>query len=410
MLTLRIGWRNLWRNGKRTAITMAAVALNAAILIVSYSLMDGLWAQLVSNATNLVIGEAQLHAPGYLSDRSFYTTIPDPQKVLDSAARKHIAAAPRSYGFGLVSQGTKSAGARFWGVSPAAEREAFDLYRHLASGSFFDPADARQGSSRPLVLGAKLARSLNAAVGSEIVVVVQAGDGSLGNELFTVVGILKTVSETIDRGAALMTRQDFADLFVAPGFVHEIAFNTRGRISPESIAGMLGSSAAGQDVRSWRQLLPQLAYMVDVYHVAIWIFGSIFFLAAGLGVLNTMLMATFERIREFGVLKALGTSPGRIVVGVSAEAVLMVLAATVLGVAIAVPVVSLLQDRGLDMTSLFSSFTTAGVAFDPIWHAKLSWHVVLTPVLALWGVAVLSGLWPAAKAARINPVRAMTDS
>jgi ABC-type lipoprotein release transport system permease subunit len=294
-------------------------------------------------------------------------------------------------------------------VNPAAERGAFDLHRHLASGSFFDPADAQAGSSRPLVLGSKLARSLNAAVGSEIVVVVQAGDGSLGNELFTVVGILKTVSETIDRSAALMTRQDFADLFVAPGFVHEIAFNTHGRISPESVAGMLGSSAAGQDVRTWRQLLPQLAYMVDVYHVAIWIFGSIFFLAAGLGVLNTMLMATFERIREFGVLKALGTSPGRIVVGVSAEAVLMVLAATVIGLAIALPVVSLLQDRGLDMTSLFSSFTTAGVAFDPIWHAELSWHVVLTPVLALWGVAVLAALWPAAKAARINPVRAMTD-
>ncbi len=90
MLTLRIGWRNLWRNGKRTAITMAAVALNAAILIVSYSLMDGLWAQLVSNATNLVTGEAQLHAPGYLSDRSFYKTIPDPQKVLDSAAQKRL--------------------------------------------------------------------------------------------------------------------------------------------------------------------------------------------------------------------------------------------------------------------------------------------------------------------------------
>jgi ABC-type lipoprotein release transport system permease subunit len=409
MLTLRLGWRNLWRNGKRTAITMAAVSLNAAILIISYSLLDGLWAQLVSNATNLVTGEAQLHAPEYLSNRSFYTTVPRPQEVLASAARKDIAAAPRAYGFGLTSQGTKSAGALFWGIVPAAEQAAFDVHRHLASGAFFDPVDARRGPHRPMVLGAKLARSLNAAIGSEIVAVVQAGDGSLGNELFTVVGILKSVSEGMDRSAALITQEDFADLFVAPGVVHEIAFNSRGRIKPESIAGLLGSFAAGQDVRTWRQLLPQLAYMVDIYDVAIWIFGSIFFLAAALGVLNTMLMATFERIREFGVLKALGTSPWRIVVGVSVEAVLMVLASTLLGVAIALPTVYALQVHGLDMSSLFSSFTTAGVAFDPIWHAKLSWRVILTPVLTLWGVAVVAALWPATKAARINPVRAMTN-
>jgi ABC-type lipoprotein release transport system permease subunit len=409
MLTLRLGWRNLWRNGKRTAITMAAVALNAAILIISYSLMDGLWAEMVSNATNQVTGEAQLHAPEYLADRSFYKSVTDPQKLLATAARENIPAAPRSYGFGLVSQGTKSAGALFWGIVPAAEKTAFDVHRQLASGSFFGPADARRGPYRPLLLGSKLARSLNASVGSEIVAVVQAGDGSLGNEIFAVVGILKTVNEGIDRSAAMITQEDFADLFVAPGVVHEIAFNSRGRVQPESIAGLLGTDATGQDVRTWRQLLPQLAYMVDIFDVAIWIFGSIFFLAAGLGVLNTMLMATFERIREFGVLKALGTSPGRIVLGVTAEAVLMVLAATGAGIAIALPVVYLLQESGLDMTSLFSSFTTAGVAFDPIWHAKLSLRVIMTPVLALWVVALVAALWPAMKAARINPVRAMTE-
>lgn len=409
MLTLRLGWRNLWRNGKRTTITIAAVALNAAILIISYALLDGLWAQMVSNATNLVTGEAQLHVPGYLLDRSFYKAIPDPQKLLAAAAQQNIPAAPRSYGFGLVSQGAKSAGALFWGVSPEAEREAFDLYRQLADGRFFDSEHYSAAQHRPLVLGAKLARSLNAAVGSEIIAVVQAADGSLGNDVFTVVGILKTVGENIDRAAAIITDRDFTDLFVAPNVVHEIAFNTKSRVPLDSIASSLGPDASGMDVRTWRQLLPQLAYMVDVYDVAIWIFGSIFFLAAGLGVLNTMLMATFERIREFGLQKALGTTPGRIVLGVTVEAFLLAVVATLIGTALALPAVYELQYRGLDMTSLFSSFTTAGVAFDPVWHAKLSWRVVLTPVLALLAVAVASSLWPAAKAARINPVRAMSE-
>ena len=319
-------------------------------------------------------------------------------------------AAARSFGFGLDSQGTKSAGAMFWGVDPAAEVRAFDLHKHLAQGKFLPPPEGSpaQGTGRPLVLGAKLARSLNASIGSEIVAVVQAADGSLGNEIFTVTGILKTAGEDLDRSAALITRKDFGDLFVAPDAIHEIALNTRERMPPETLAARIGQSAAGQDLRTWRQLLPQLAFMVDMYDVSIWIFGAIFFLAAGLGVLNTLLMSTFERIREFGVQKALGTSPWRIVAGVGWEALLLAAVASAIGTAIAVPISYALQAYGLDMSALFGSFTALGVAFDPVWYSRVSPHVVLTPVLVMWAVALLAALWPAFKAARIQPVRAMT--
>jgi ABC-type lipoprotein release transport system permease subunit len=293
-------------------------------------------------------------------------------------------------------------------VDPKAERAVFDLHRQLASGNFLEPIVSPDGRDRPMVLGAKLARSLNAAVGSEIVAVVQAGDGSLGNELFRVVGVLKTAGESLDRSAALITRQDFEELFVAPGVVHEIAINTRGRVPTEALGERLGAAVTKEDLRTWRQLLPSLAFMVNMYDVAVWIFAAIFLLAAGLGVLNTMLMATFERLREFGVQKALGTSPGRIVLGVIAEALLLSLVATGIGTSIALPLSYLLQANGLDMSALFSSFTAGGVAFDPIWYAAVSPRVVLNPVLAMWSATVLATLWPAVKAARILPVKAMT--
>ena len=179
MNLLRVSWRNLWRNRRRTAITMAAVCINTMILITSYCLIDGLLAQTVRNATQVATGEAQLHAPGYLPDRSLYKTLEDSGALLSALGRESIGAAPRVFGYGLVSQGTKAAGALFRGIDPAMERASFDLPGHLAEGTFLGSVPRKT-----LVLGKKLAKSLDARVGSEIVVLVQATDGSMGKRSF----------------------------------------------------------------------------------------------------------------------------------------------------------------------------------------------------------------------------------
>ena len=182
---LRVPWRNLWRNRRRTFITVAGVSFNTMVLITTFCLMDGLLDQTVRNATQLMTGEAQLHAPGYLSDHSLYKILDKPDAILTALRESAIDATARTYGYGLVSQGTKSAGAMFWGIDPAEEAKTFDLATHMAEGIFVS-----QTPVKGLVLGKKLARSLNAPVGTEIVVLVQAADGSMGNDLFTVQGIL----------------------------------------------------------------------------------------------------------------------------------------------------------------------------------------------------------------------------
>ena len=221
MLTFKLAWRNLWRNGKRTSISLAAIGIGTAIVIAIYGLTWGMMAQRVGNVTNIVVGEGQVHAPGYLKDRSIYKTIGDPEGILETAKHGGVGAAARSCGFGLVSHGTKSAGAMFWGVDPDVERAVFDLPKHVRNGGGFLASKPRRG----MVLGTKLARSLNVDAGDEIVAVVQAADGSLGNELFTVTGILKTVGEGIDRSAAIIHRSDFQELFVCGDIIHEIAVN-----------------------------------------------------------------------------------------------------------------------------------------------------------------------------------------
>ena len=402
MRVLIYGWRNLWRNRRRTLVSLAAVTASTALLMAGGGLMDGFNRHTVDNATKLVVGEAQVHAPGYLADRSLYKTVEDVDAVLEVAAENGIDAAARSYGYGLVSQGAKSAGALFWGVDPAAEKRAFDLPRHLLEGEFLadDP-------SRGMVLGRKLARSLDVSVGSELVLVVQGADGSLGNDLYTVTGILKAAGEALDRSAAIIHRDDFDELFVAGGRIHEVALNSWGRLPAEEVARIAAGAAPAGEARAWQELLPALSDMVNLFKGSMVLFEAIFFIAAGLGVMNTMLMATYDRIRELGVIKALGASPWRIVRDVSAEALVLGLLGTALGAFVGLVGTWYLQQNGIDTTAFAGETSVGGVAFDPVWRAHVSAIGVFRPVLGMWAVCVLAALYPATLAARLDPVKAM---
>ena len=400
--TLQYGWRNLWRNTRRTCITLVAVTLSTAILIASYGLMDGLMKHAVSNATNLMVGEVQVHAPGYLADHSIYRALTEPDLILRAAKQKNVAAAPRRYGYGLVAVGTKSAGARFWGVEPALERTTFDLAQHLDQGRFLSEAQ-----ERGVVLGQKLARSLQAQIGSELVVVVQAADGSLGNDLYTVTGILKSAGDSIDRNAALIHATDFVELFVSGERIHEVALNSRGRMSLDRLKAMLSIAAPEEEIKSWPQLMPEVSDMVNLFDAFIWIFGLIFLLAAGMGVMNTMLMATYERIREFGILKALGATPWRIIMDVAVEAIVLAALGTVCGTILGLAGSYYLQEVGLDLSIFAGTYSVGGVAFDPIWKATISAEMVYIPVVLMLVIGLLASLYPAALAARLDPVTAI---
>jgi ABC-type lipoprotein release transport system permease subunit len=401
MITLLYSWRNLWRNSRRTLITLAALGLNTTVLIITLALIDGYLENAVAYATEMVVGEAQVHAVGYLEDHSLYKRVENPDAIVQAAEEKGIEATQRVYGYGLVSVGNKSAGALFWGVDPDAEKETFRLAAHVQQGKFL--GEKRNGG---IVLGKKLARSLNAEVGDEIITVVQAADGSLGNELYTVTGTLKSAGEGIDRSAAILHVDDFRELFVMDDGVHEIALNSKGHIPPEHFSQLIGQSLGNAELKTWRQLLPAFSDMINLSSASIVIFMAIFFVAAGLGIMNTMLMSTYDRIREFGILKALGTSPGRIVGNVLTEAFLLSFIATAIGVLLGSAGSYYFEVVGIDLTSIEET-TFAGVAFDPLWRATLNLKVVLQPVFEMWIVCVLASLYPAILAARLEPVNAM---
>jgi ABC-type lipoprotein release transport system permease subunit len=403
MNTMRIAWRNLWRNSRRTGITIVAMSLSTAVLIITYALMLGMMVQMEHSVTDVTVGQVQVHHRNYLKERSLYDTVDGWENILETARGQGIAAAPRAFGFGLLSSGNKSAGVQFWGIDPVAEQQVGDMAKNLLKGSYLS-----ERPSMGVVLGRKLARTLHADVGTELVAVVQASDGSLGNELFYVRGILKSVGENLDRSVAIIDREDFASLFVLPDQYHEIALNSRGILSPDEVVAAIRTSAGSNEVKTWRQILPAVSDMLNTSSSATMIFLLIFFLAAGLGVLNTLLMATYERIPEFGLLKAIGTSPWRILRDVSAEALVLGIISSIVGGIIGTIVSLYFQYYPIDLSAFGEGFNTSGIVISAQWGALLTTRGIVWPIVIMWLVSVLAALYPAVKAARLDPVRALT--
>lgn len=406
MLTLRLAWRNLWRNRRRTLLTVAALTLNTAGCIVTYGLMVGVLDKMQRNATRLAGGDLQIHAPDYRQNRSLHRFLADPDAILADARRAGLAAAPRAYGQGLLARDGRSAGAWFWGVDPAAEREAFELPGKLAAGTYLGPAAAAE-----VVLGRRLAQALRAEVGDDVVAVVQAADGSLGNERFRVAGIFASVGDGIDRQAAVLHGGDFGRLFAAEGRVHEIALHGRSRPAPSEVAAVLRAAHPGAEVLAWREIWPHFAGFLEYMDRVAGLYAFIFALVAGLGIVSTMLMATYERLWEFGVLKALGASPWRIVRDVAVESMLLALLATLAGLAAGAGVLRILQARGIDLSRFFQeTLSFSGVAFDPVLRPALAWDVLWPPAAVMWAAALAAALYPAVQAARTRPARAMAPA
>ena len=412
MILFRLAWRNIWRNRARTAIAGGAIALNTAILIMTMGLTKGMLDKTVESLTSMAIGQAQVHGQLYRAERSLNEVVTDPQAIRRAADRAGVLNVSRAYGPGLASVGKKSSGALFWGVDPRDERRAFELPKQVQVGHYLSEwppaAPGDEGTVRQVVLGRKLAKALDARVNSELVAVVQARDGSIGNELFSVVGILKSISSDIDATAAILRRQDYEELFVAPGVVHEIALTSHDRLSAEAVVDAVRPASGHNELLTWKELKPGPAQMLAVFSSVMAIFGLIFGLTAGSSVMNSMLMSTFDRLREFGVIKALGGSGWRIVRDVVLEAALMGLLFGIVGAGLGIAGNAYLARHGIDLNT-GDHLMLSGIAFDPVWRAAQSPGAVVGAVALMFAASIVAALYPALKVARLDPVIAMTE-
>jgi len=421
MTSLKLGLRNLARNRWRSGLTLAAVAVAVGLMVWSLSLYEGWIQAMVRGATSVETAQVQVHTAGYVDQPRAYRGFALDAASVDSVRGLPdvLAASPRVELHGLVGNERRSQVARILGVDPELERETTPVAEAVTEGRWLAEDPPPYPEPREVVLGSGVARQLQVEPGDELVTFLEAADGSLGNELLHVVGVVRTGNTGVDQRTVYLHLSDARTLGALEGEIHELAVRTGdlsgARESAEAVAAILGARVGmpeGEDapedtlvVRPWQEVLPGVSQMIVIFRRSYWVLYLLVYMLAAAGILNTQRMSALERRREFGVMMAIGMRPRRMFRTLVVESGVVGALGAVIGAAAGAALSWYHQARGLDM-GLFTdqaAFSYMGVAFTERLYFVLTPTNVIQPVLVMLAVALLSGLWPAIRSAMIDP-------
>jgi len=439
-----LAWRNIWRNTRRTAITVFAIFLSLYIMIFMTSWMYGFMVQMKKNVTS-TIGELQIHNTRYVKNRSFFDQIKNADKLVALCEKKGYFCSQRLYGSGLMSseKSQKTSGIQVLGINTDKEKKVTELSetKNYQDGRFLTgkeieekrviqkkdvfyleiPGDFEDESEpaeiiytniiSEVILGKKLAQNLKTSLGDRIVVLTAGSDGAIGNEILISTGILKNISSVYDSTMAIVDIKTFQRLFSMQGSssAHEIIIKRAKQIplekAKEEIAPLLPE---GTTVRTWEEIVPEISDMMEVSEKMLAIMIFIMYIGSGLVVLNSILMVVFERIRELGIMKALGFRPLQVFVLVYLETFFIVLIGTVIALAVSVPSLIFLAEKGIDLTRFApSGFEISGTVVEPVTKGVINRQSFMYPIVILYIVSIIAVIYPALKAAFIKPLKAI---
>jgi putative ABC transport system permease protein len=396
-----MAWRNVWRNTRRSGVTIAAMSLGLWVMVLYSGLVRGMIADMATSVTDLEMGEVQIVAEGYREDPALHLTLSEPEALLSSLDGLGFPASARLVGGGLAAVGKASAGVGLIGLDPGRDARVSALSTRVDRGAWLDPADPRG-----VVIGGKLCRALECEVGDELILLSQGVDGGIANDLYTVRGTLHPVGDGIDRSTVLMNEEAFRDLMGLSTGVHQVLVRVPQGQDLDLARDAIARLAPGAEVRTWKQLAPLLAQWLQATESILLVVHAIMYLAIAILVLNAMLMAVFERIREFGVMKAIGYGPAMVFWLIALESAVQVGLATGVGLSLALPAGWYLQTVGLNMGAL-AGMNMMGLTMMENWRASFDLSTVVVPVGMLWFMVAGAAAFPALRAAAISPVRAM---
>ena len=411
MSTWRIARRNLGRNLRRTLIALGAIVLAQSAVLLIDGLLGGYSDAMIDAVTGPMIGHVQIHAPKWRQERDMERTIDHVGKALHTLREVEGVkqASARLYAPALVALGQQGFVGMVLGLDPVQESGANGVLSE-------HPSLAKKLKGREALVGSGLAREMGVKPGDELAIVGQGADGSIANDLVRVMGVIRSPIEIVQSSGLILPLDAAQELFVMPDQAHEITVHGQDAASADALAKRIAAVPmfAGMDVKSWRELAPELIALLEINQAFTWIILLLVFVAAAAGVANTMLMATFERNHELGMLLALGCTPRRIVSMITLEALFLGLCGVALGTAVGVAVNMLLAQQGIDLASLGGKQALENLTFGGMNNGlrivpRTSATAVLGGIGAVTLTALLSSLWPAFHAARLQPVEAMRE-
>lgn len=390
---LRLSWRSLWRNSRRTLITTASIAFGLGLAVFSEALGTGIYGKMASDAARMQAGDITVQHRDYLESPAVDLYIEDALSLRTALQGVEGVEAVKLLvlGQGIARSSAAAVSAAFIGVDAALEARTSPIAKKIVEGRYLKPSDEGR-----VVIGHKLAERLNVGVGKKLVLSSNDADGNLVEQLFRVVGIFATRTDMIDAHLVQTRATELADLLQLPaGAATQVGVLLR---DPDQLATVLPAIAAqlrgNARAYGWQDIMPGLANYIRADHGALKFINGILIFLVLFTILNTVMMSVLEREREFAILLAIGTPVSRIGVQVAVETLFTGLIGCALGVAIGVAGGYYVQVNGLDLERFYSGIEVeaGGFAVDMVLFARVKMGAVLELALMVLAATMLTAI------------------
>ncbi|MCX6647508.1 MAG: ABC transporter permease [bacterium] len=418
LLILRIAWRNIWRNTRRTAITLATMIICVGVMVWMITVGDGAHEQMIRSALTTGLGSIQIHALDYQQDKAIEKAIFDPGPVIEIAreAPGVEGVSVRLNAFGLISHANASQGCAIIGVDPVGETTISVMDEKVTEGEWL-PGTIENERELPIVIGVGIATKLGVGIGDRLFLTIQRFTGDTGYAVYFVKGIFTTGMGEYDKSIAYVPINTLRDVMAVdvPRFsnaVHEVTILLqKGKKEIDAVnflTGRLASINSQQfEVLDWEKIQPGLKVFINLDNQSMYIMMIFIFIVVAAGIMNTFLMAVFERIREFGILMSLGTRPSSIFNLVIIESALVGFIGAVGGFLFGL----VLYGINMIYPWSFAAYSEMGDVMAMDWsmdiYPQLVLFNVMKAVVSIFIITLIAALYPAIKAGSLKPVEAL---
>lgn len=404
-VVLRLAWRNIWRQRRRTWLTTGAMVFSNTLLVFMISLQFGMYDLMIDNTLQAFSGHLQVQAPGYKDDLKMRQSVPDIRSLAarfrESHDFRHVAA--RGAAFALASSEDRTFGIHVFGVEPAFEPGVSNIPGLIGEGRYLDDMNATE-----IVVGRILARNLRAGIGDELTLLGTGRDGSFAAAVVTIAGIFDSKIPDLDRSIAEIPLGLFQETFAMDGAGHEVVITTSDLSlvpAAKQQAEALLPPGSPLVVHDWEALQPGLKQAIQADLTSAWFMYGVLVILVAFSVMNTQLMSVLERTREFGISMSLGLTPGRLSRLVMLETSLMGLVGLVLGMLLGALVTSWFTLNGFaypGMDELAANFNMPAQMYP-----KVTPGTLLAGPAVVFAGTLAAALYPALRLHWLQPVEAM---
>jgi len=403
MIDLLLSWRNIWRNKRRSALTIAAIAFASGLLVFMLSFQFGTYEDMINASVKLSSGHIQIMHKGYHNKSRVRKVVKNPEEIMSMLrTSKHVTGlTQRSEAYVIAQHGDKTTGTLLMGIDSSAERDVSGIQDRIIEGGFVECCGRNN-----TILGYLLAEKLKLSIADEVTLLGLGRDGSITAMVLTVVGIFKTGFEEYDRNVMMIDDDDFDRLFYMDGSTHRIVVMLDSPDNIEAIMTKIKESelTKGLDIMSWEELQPGIKQSIKLDMISGFVMYAILIIVVAFSILNTFLMAIFERTKEFGVLLSLGAKPLRLVKIVLSESMIITLIGLVIGMSIGSAITVHYADAGIAMEGMemMKQYGLSGFLYPKLTSLSLFMGSAMVAC-----VTFLAALYPALRITRLRPVDAV---